>query len=371
VAAEPSTTLLARLRKRALKLARRLLLPDPQVLWLPHAGAALLRSLFVDGDADVVFISGPPFSQFLLAWVCRLRGGTAVVLDYRDEWTTQSGYEMGGSARLGALLEGALLRSCHAVTTATEAFRTQLLERFTFLEPSSVHAIPNGYDPDDFPSMLANPPKDHLVLSYVGTVFRLTSARGLLEGVRLLHEREPALAALLRVQFIGRIVATEVQPFENMEALGVRRLGYLAHHAAIEELARSHVVLCLLANVAGAARIYPAKIFELMYLGRPCLALAPEGALATLVRHHHLGEVVAPEDSEAICEWLARRLRAFRDGDNATSARDATWRHDIARFHRNAQAGDFADVFRAAAAKARRGSGVFLAPEAGARRSRP
>jgi len=35
-----------------------------------------------------VLISGPPFSQFLLGPLARLHRGTAVILDYRDEWST-------------------------------------------------------------------------------------------------------------------------------------------------------------------------------------------------------------------------------------------------------------------------------------------
>jgi glycosyltransferase involved in cell wall biosynthesis len=336
-------------------LGRRLFVPDPQVLWLPGASHALLRRLFSREPDDVVFISGPPFSQFLLTWLCRLRRGTAVVLDYRDEWTTtESLYEMSGSTGVGAVLEHAVLRSAHAVTTATEAFRLELLERFPFLEPNRVHTIPNGYDPEDFPSPLPSPPTDRFVLTYVGTVFRLTSARGLIEAVRLLHEREPALARLLEVRFIGRIVETEARSFEGTEALGVHRYGYLEHDLAVRELAQSHAVLCILDDVPGAERIYPAKIFEIMYLGRPCLALTPEGALATLVRRHNLGEVVPPADPVAICESLSRRLRAFRDGELATGGDSATDTVDTARFHRKRQAGEFARVFRTAADVARR-----------------
>jgi glycosyltransferase involved in cell wall biosynthesis len=215
-AAEAAPVFLARGKKQLVKLGRKLLVPDPQVLWLPRAGLALGARLASPQADDVVFISGPPFSQFLLAALGRLRPRTAVVLDYRDEWTTTQGvYEMGGSARGSAWLERAILRSAHAVTTATEAFRSELLARFDFLDPSRVVAIPNGYDPDDFPSPLPSPRPDRFVLTYVGTVFRLTSARGLLDAVRLLHAREPELAKLLEVRFIGRIVETETSYFED------------------------------------------------------------------------------------------------------------------------------------------------------------
>src|SRR5579872_6964376 len=62
-------------RAHLAKVAAALLVPDPQVLWLPAAHCALARRL-LHGVDDVVFISGPPFSQFLLAPVARLRRGT-------------------------------------------------------------------------------------------------------------------------------------------------------------------------------------------------------------------------------------------------------------------------------------------------------
>jgi len=247
------------------------------------------------------------------------------------------------------LLERLVLHGAHAVTTATEEFRVALLARFPFLDPHRVHAIPNGYDTEDFPRGLPSPPENRFVLTYAGTVFRLTSARGFIEGLRLFHAREPELAKLLDVRFVGRIVETEACYFEGSEALGVQLLGYLDHARAVEELARSHAVLCILDDVEGAGRIYPAKIFEIMHLGRPCLALTPEGALANLVRRHQVGEVVAPRNAEAIASALAQMVRCFRDGAPATCGGPV----DIERFDRRLQAVEFRALFRAALATAR------------------
>jgi glycosyltransferase involved in cell wall biosynthesis len=347
VAARPVGSV-ARLKRHGVRFGRRLLVPDPQVLWLPAAHWALACRLSSKAADDVVFISGPPFSQFLLAGLARLRPGTAVVLDYRDEWTmTSSGYEMSGSARANALLERAILGLAHAVTTATEEFREALLARFPKLEARRVVAIPNGYDPEDFPATQAPASKTRFVLTYSGTVFRLTSAGGFLGGLRLLHARDPELAKLLEVNFVGRIVDTEAAHFEGCEKLGVTRLGYVDHARAVALLAESHAALCILDDVSGVERIYPAKIFEIMRAGRPCLALTPEGALARLVRRHRLGEVVPPRDAEAVAAAIARLLCAFRDERTPPHAPIDTERYD-----RRLQAAQFAEVFRDAHALA-------------------
>ncbi len=355
-AASTAPSGLGALRRRAVALGKSLLVPDPQILWLPLASKMLLARLRAKND-HVVLISGPPFSQFLLAFVARLHAGTAVVLDYRDEWaTTRTVYEMGGAARAGEFLEEAVLRASHGVVTATDPFRRELLRRFDFLDPERVTAIPNGYDPDDFPATSASPPVDRFVLTYVGTVFKLTSARPLLEAVRRLHAREPELARLLEVRFIGRIVETEAAAFEGMETRGVRCIDYLEHDRALEELGASHAVLCMLDDAAGVERIYPAKIFELMYLGKPCLTIAPEGALSSLAREYDLGPVASPRDPDMIVSTLVGWLNAFRDGRWATeapapepAARDAR----IGRFHRQRLAGEFAAVFERAVSHAR------------------
>ncbi|HWM86472.1 MAG TPA: hypothetical protein VNO33_11555, partial [Kofleriaceae bacterium] len=262
-------------------------------------------------------------------------------------------YEMMGraSAVVGAGLERALVHAAHSITTATDAFRDRLLADFPFLSPERVHAIPNGYDPDDFPPAeeLPAPPSDRLVLTYAGTLFKLTSPRGLLGALRRLHQAEPELARLLEVRIIGRIVDTEMPLFAGSEELGVVQRGYLDKTEVMRELAASHMVLCLLDEVPGAERIYPAKIFELMYLRRPCLTLAPPGALAELVRRHQLGEVIAPRDEEAIASHLAAALRRFRAGDLPSAAHPV----DIERYHRRAQAGQFAAVFEQALCAAR------------------
>lgn len=342
-AATHQVTLRSRLVKYGSSLARQLLVPDPQVLWLPAAAAKLAR---IAADHDVVMITGPPFSQFLLGPLVRLRG-VPLVLDYRDEWSTlRQSYEMqkGGVARLvGGPMEATVARAANSVVTATESFRANLLDELPALDPTRVHTITNGYDPDDYPARLPEPPTDHMVVSYAGTIYRLNSARGLLRGVRRLHEREPDLARLLRMQFMGRIVDTELDAFEGMEALGVERLGYVPHGEVLGKIGASHMAIIIVEDAPGTQRILPAKTFELMHLGRAILTLAPEGELTQLVRQLRLGVVVHPHDDVAICTALAAALRDFRDrgGEPAPPNFDDA---GIARFHRRAIAAEFADV---------------------------
>ncbi len=192
--------------------------------------------------------------------------------------------------------------------------------------------------------------------TYAGTIFALTSARGLLGGIRRLHETTPTLARGLRVRFLGRIVPTELDAFAGTEALGVERVGYVPHSQVLRELGASHLALCLLDDVPGAESVYPAKIFELMHLGRPVLTLAPpSSALARLVESHGMGTAVHPHDEEGIAGALRARLQAFARGENVL----VPWRNapELRRYDRRALAGEFARILeKAASGGARRGS---------------
>jgi glycosyltransferase involved in cell wall biosynthesis len=273
-----------------------------------------------------------------------------VVLDYRDEWNVaRSSFEMlagGLSASATDKLEEALVRSASAITVATPAYRDELLRRFSFLDPARVFAISNGYDPDDLPAQLPRPPTDKLVLTWAGTIYRLTRAHGLLEAVKRVHEREPELAKKLELRFYGRIVDTEAPAFEGMEALGVKRLGYVPHDEVLSRVAEGHWAMVLVADAEGMERMYPGKLFELMMLERPLLTVAPEGALTELVRKHRLGTVFHPRDVSGIADFLIAELRAFAAEPEALRPldRDTT---GIEQYHRRALAGRFAEVFRA------------------------
>lgn len=343
-----------RLARLATTAVRHLAFPDVQVLWLPGAWLAL-RGLMRGADSpDVVFISGPPFSPFLLSASAR-RQGAAVVLDYRDEWRLiREQMEMTRSHLsiwFGDRLEASVLARAHMVTTATEEYRVSLLERFPFLRPEQVVMVPNGFDPSDFPAQLRTQPPDRFRVTFAGTVYRVNRPSGLLAAVREVHRLDPDLASLLELRFIGRVVESEKDALRAMESHGVTMLPYMAHRELLDELSSSHLTLCILDDVPGADRIYPGKVFELMYLGRPCLILCPDGALARLVTETHLGTRFHPDDVSGITSYLLDCLRSFRDAPAVCRSEVSD---EVSRFDRRVTAGVFASTMRAALAAASR-----------------
>jgi glycosyltransferase involved in cell wall biosynthesis len=326
---------------------RHALFPDPQVLWLPGAIARLAQLRRERPRIDVAVITAPPFSSFmLLPWIERLLE-VPVVLDYRDEWATtlRAGHDHAASAlscRVSALVERALALRAAAITTATEEFRDELLARLLGVDPRRVIFLPNGFDPDDLPPRGRQPDTRRFVMTYAGTVFRLTSLRGLLGALALAKAQRPELFSDFELRVYGRVAPAEADAFAGTEPLGVKLMGYVGHREALDALSRSHVNVCALDDVEGAERVYPAKIFELMALERRCLVLAPPGALERLVKKHDAGDVTAPRDVEGIARLLVTYLEAFRRGSFAWATRP----RNIHRFSRRALADELGIVLR-------------------------
>jgi glycosyltransferase involved in cell wall biosynthesis len=192
---------------------------------------------------------------------------------------------------------------------------------------------------------LDHTPGQTLVMTYAGTTFRHTSPKGFLAALRLLQERDPSILSRIDVRFVGRIVPTEIETFEQTPLPCVHRVPYVPREQALRMLAQSHVALLILDEVPHAEAMYPAKIFEIMHLRRPLLALTPRGALSRLIKRHNLGTVVGPRDPPAIAEAITRYVREFERGERIGPASP----RDIERYHRRAIAGQFAEVIRSAA----------------------
>ena len=260
--------------------------------WLPlrQALVRLLRTR----PARAVLITGSPYYPMLLAPMVKRDFGLPVVLDFQDPWVSAWGAARPGlskaglSHRLAVLLEPRALRGAAFVTGVSDAQNRAMAARYPWLDRARMAAIPIGGDPDDFAALSAadavadigdGPPS--ISLNYVGTFLPRAGplVRALMRSFARLRATEPALAARIRLNFIGtsnRTSDAADHPVRAIaEAEGVAeavrefppRVPYLQ---ALGVLVRSHGVLLIGSDEPhySASKIYPA-----LMCGRPFLSL--------------------------------------------------------------------------------------------------
>jgi glycosyl transferase family 4 len=340
--------------------------------WWPlrRALTRLLQTRLV----SAVLITGSPFYPMLFASVIKQRFGVPVVLDFQDPWVsawgaTQSPFSKAGLAhKLAAVLEPRALRGSDFVISVSDTQNKEMAARYPWFNDSHMAGIPIGGDPDDFAVLRSDsavgggnqlePSFTHL--SYIGTFLPRAGplVRTLFRAFARLRAAEPALAARVRLNFIG----TSNQPNDGLtyrvlplaEAEGVvdavreipRRLPYMH---ALGALARSDGVLLIGSDEPHytASKIYPA-----LMSGRPFLSLfhraSSAHAILTAAGGGRAFAFAGPEELAALEAPLADALRTLAAAPESLGGVDPS---AYAPYEARAIACRFAGIFDRFAAK--------------------
>ena len=337
------------------RLIANLLLPDPQIGWIPFALPAAKRLIRRHG-IDAVLITVPPFSSAkLVTSLRRAFPSLPVVLDFRDEWlsTTLDLVSFNNNARARRIARSTERDAVHAATRivlVTEAARAELIRRYPGEPATKFLCIYNGFDtpasPVATPSPTARPVSQPtrqsgadtapVTLTYLGTVYGSTDPSTLVTAV---HALPPALRARLRLRFIGHIETQALR--DQLLSLGdtVELRGFLPQAEALRAMESTDWLLLVTRDRINVA----AKFYDYLGGGKPILAFVhPEGDVRRLLEQTHAGLDADVFSPPAIAALLSRVLDPTAPGHvlPATITPDPS---AIARFHRSALATRYAD----------------------------
>jgi hypothetical protein len=318
--------------------------------------------------AGAVLITGSPYFPMLFAQDIKQRFGIPVVLDFQDPWVSLWGSvqprvsKAGLAHRIATVLEPRVVRAADFVTSVSDTQNAEMLARYPWLDATRMAALPIGGDPDDFIALRNATRADGVVelepgfiqLSYVGTCLPRAEPllRAIFRGFARLRSTEPALAARIRLNFVGttnRPAGVSDRPVGAIaEAEGVAdavrevpsRVPYLA---ALSVLARSDGVLLIGSDEPHytASKIYPA-----LMSGRPFLSLFHRASSAHAILSASGGGCAFSfgdrGELDTLAGSLADGLRALAfEPDSLGSADPASY----APYQARAIAARFAEIF--------------------------
>ena len=318
-------------------LARRALVPDDRIGWLPFALAAA-RRLMRDTSIDAILTSGFPNTAHLVGLRLQHRHGLRWVADFRDGWTQNPYFGAGLTPVHGwanRRLEAAVARRADAVCAVSQPIADHLAR----LRGGPVECIPNGFDLDDTEGLVPYE-FDRFTLAYTGTLFMQRGPGPLFHALRALADEHPGLADHFQVVFRTRFQPEHETLLRELR-LGrmVRNWGLGSHHEALLLQHSAHALLVMEGDGPGSEIMLTQKVFEYLAAGKPILAIAPtRGALADLIRRTGTGRVTPPDDVFRIKE----RLWELFNGQSAFAPRV----EEIARYTRRGQARSIAALLR-------------------------
>jgi glycosyltransferase involved in cell wall biosynthesis len=276
--------------------------PDRWNLWAMRAGRLPLASI---GDASVIVSSGPPHSVHLASATLAKRMRIPMVVDIRDEWSTNPLYSsrLPWKAWLDRRLEARVVRQAAAVVLISEVSR----DRYAAAYPGRADrmtVIPNGYDPADLVGLDTNhhvPPTGRpIVLGYAGSLHNRRDGRPFFkafgEMARAAEGRRPL--ALLMVGMFDEPQEAAARALVPEASLTL--MPFVPHRKALELMAGCDALVVLTNEEEAGPAALTGKVFEYLALKRPILAVSPAGACQQLVLESSAGAWADPRDVAGI-----------------------------------------------------------------------
>lgn len=276
--------------------------------WACYSIMALVRGL-LRKPVDVVYGSSPHLGAALVGWVIATAHRSRFVLEVRDLWPqilVDSGM-LAGSSRLYRLLK-ALERFLYRRADAIVVLARGSIEAVVAegIDPTKVHFIPNGADPEDFS---VPDGRDELRAGFglSGTTVVYAGAHGPANGLDLvLDAAEQLREADVTFLLVGGGVFKDrlIEEADRRKLDSVRFLDPIPKAEIPRLLAAADVGLHCLADIELFHHgVSPNKLYDYMAAGLPVVTNTP-GEVAAIVEEADAGVAVQPGDIAAGIEQL-------------------------------------------------------------------
>lgn len=322
------------LRSLMIGAVRRVLCPEPEILWVPFA-LRKARRLMRRHNFDVVLVTVPPFSALVLGSALKREFPSIVLVsDFRDEWLGfyLKDFEFQNSdytRRRAESIERETVQRSDLVAAVNRSSRDEIRGRYPDQPESKFVVAPNGYDPEAFTTFKPRPHNSlRMVITHVGTVYKTASPRAYLEALDQLPDD---IRSRVESRFVGRI-ADEERALMDSRKSQVKTYGFMPQAEALKLMEETDYLVLTMTNEISV----PGKVFEYMASGKPILAITPpDSEVDRILRETGAGVCASPDDPVGIQTMLIRAFENWKTGaQHLDGARESVLRYQRPRLVR-------------------------------------
>ncbi|MCS7013636.1 MAG: glycosyltransferase [Chloroherpetonaceae bacterium] len=276
-------------------------IPDARIGWLFYA-TAQGRKIIEQEAIDCLYSSSPPYTCALIARSLKRQTGLPWIAGFRDPWTgfLSTPVRYGLAKKIDEHLERSVYAECDRLEVAWAGIGKDFQKKYPDINAEKIVHIENGFDEADIPD-LRFPRNEKFTVCYTGSMYGKRSPEQFLTAVRSLVQQGKVDVEKIELKFIGRFGANILPLFEEptlKPSIVVKP--YMPHSESIRELLSADVLLLVVDESTDSAEIVPGKVYEYLGTKRPIIALAPDGAIAMLIRETNAGIVAHFHDQNAI-----------------------------------------------------------------------
>lgn len=354
-------TLWTRLHTRLYLLWHAVATPDTRVGWVPFALWKALQVVRRD-KIEHVYVSGSPFSAFLVGVFMKMFVDVRVVIDYRDPWTQNINYYR--RARLqqwfDRRLEAWIVSRSDAIIGNTRHNNQRMMEEFGAGQSTEKFvAIHNGFDAQDFDRSRVG--QDKFTITYAGAfyfsvgsdfskgpgdaVMETYSPLYFFSALQKLLARRADIRERIQVNFMG-VLGHGYDPIIRERGLEgvISRIGYVGYEEHIDVLRNADALLLVLSRGEKSRGWIPSKFYQYLGSGNPILALVPEGEVRDIIHAARAGVCMEPDDVDG----AARAIEALFDAWAGGQVWEGRNEVEVAKYERRHLTGLLAKVLEGA-----------------------
>lgn len=302
------------IRKILSRLSYTFFIPDNKKGWCRKA-IVKAREILKREDFDLIFVSGPPFSTFVMATDLKEEFDLPLVVDYRDLWygSQFAFYPTPFHKYMHKKMEYRVLKAADKITATNRRVKEKLLDFYKFLTFEDVYIISHGYDPKDFEGLEPlRKTNSKMILTYSGIFYEFITPKYFLQAFKKLTVERPDVASNIELQFVG-LLRKENQKLIRKLALQefVKEFGYLNHREALLKVISSDVLWLTVGNARNIDTHSAGKLFEYFGTRKPILANIPDGALKTALNEYKASFITAPDNINEIKDAILKIYRLY------------------------------------------------------------
>lgn len=279
---------------------------DKQIGWVPFA---LLKAIQVIKRQKIrnIYITAYPFSAYLCGVILKklFKDEIFWIADYRDAWQFAPLLQknvLPFRYKFICKMDERFLRSTDCAIFTSDYVLSWYVKKYPWLENKSA-CITNGYDEDDFTNII--PVRyDQFTLVYMGKIHALKgNPIPLLETIDEMEKRD------IQYIHIGTIGQAMLNKIKEKNFVFFHYLGYKPHFEALAYSAGADINVIILNNDPDSVGVIPGKLFELLRLGKPILAVGPENSIVRdIILNTNSGVYACSDDKDQIVKALEMLL---------------------------------------------------------------
>ncbi|AKB82182.1 TPR/glycosyl transferase domain protein [Methanosarcina barkeri 3] len=287
-------------------------IPDLSVWWIPFAlyeGFLLIKKEKI----DIIYVTGDPFSSYIIGIFLKLLTGKPLILDFRDAWILDPRRPIKKVLKWKLPIENFMFNICvkyaDKVVLATNSMKSDFITQFhKYKSPDDFIAITNGFDVQDLKNIsLVEKDSKTFNLVYCGSLNDISrDPIYLFKALSIMKREQPDIYYQIKLYLVGNIHNNYV---ENIYKYCINDCvilkGYQPHSKSLGYLEMADVLVFIMETGKNVRQITSGKVFEYIAFGKPILALAPKDSdAADIIKESKLGIFANPTDEYSIYNTL-------------------------------------------------------------------